>query len=83
LETLANGYPNIKVVYVLSKPPERWAGESGYIAQHILEKHLPEQSKRFMYFICGPEPMMDAMEKVLLGMGVPGDQIQTERFNMV
>jgi ferredoxin-NADP reductase len=27
--------------------------------------------------------MMDALEKVLLEMGVPGDQIQTERFNMV
>jgi ring-1,2-phenylacetyl-CoA epoxidase subunit PaaE len=36
-----------------------------------------------MYFICGPEPMMDAMEKLLVEMGVPGDQVQTERFNMV
>ncbi len=35
LETLANDYPNIKVVFVLSKPPERWAGESGYITQQV------------------------------------------------
>jgi predicted ferric reductase len=82
-ETLSNDYPNIKVVFVLSKPPEGWEGESGYITQPILDRHLPEQRNRFMYFICGPEPMMDAMEKVLLEMGVPGDQIQTERFNMV
>jgi predicted ferric reductase len=80
---LSNNYPNIKVVIVLSEPPEGWEGESGRISQEILERHLPAQAKRYMYFICGPEPMMDAMEKVLLGMNVPGDHIQTERFNMV
>jgi predicted ferric reductase len=83
LETLPKDYSNIKVVFVLSKPPEGWQGETGYITRQVLERHLPEQSRRFMYFICGPEPMMNAMEKVLLEMGVPGDQIQTERFNMV
>lgn len=80
---LSKNHPNIKVVFVLANPQEHWDGETGYITQQILERHLPAQAKRFMYFICGPEPMMNAMEKVLLVNGIPGDHIQTERFNMV
>jgi predicted ferric reductase len=80
---LSKNHPNIKIVFVLANPPEQWDGETGYITQQILERHLPAQAKRFMYFICGPEPMMNAMEKVLLVNGIPGDHIQTERFNMV
>ena len=57
--------------------------DRGYVTREVLERHLPPQWARFMYFICGPEPMMDAMEKVLVEMGVPGDHVQTERFNMV
>jgi predicted ferric reductase len=83
LDAIAKHYPNIEVVYVLAKPSPEWNGETGYLSREILEKYLPTQWKRFMYFICGPEPMMDAMEKLLVEMGVPGDQVQTERFNMV
>jgi NAD(P)H-flavin reductase len=83
LEKLAEMYDNLKVVFVLSKPAPGWKGETGYVTAEVLSRHLPNQWKRFMYFICGPEPMMDALEKELLQMGVPGDQIQTERFNMV
>jgi predicted ferric reductase len=82
-EELPKRYPNVKVCFVLTHPSADWQGETGYISQEILERHLPAQWKRFMVFICGPEPMMDAMEKLLLAMGVPGDQVQTERFNMV
>jgi ring-1,2-phenylacetyl-CoA epoxidase subunit PaaE len=32
------------------------------------------------YFICGPGPMMDAIEATLLGRGVAKDQILIERF---
>jgi predicted ferric reductase len=83
LEALPAKYPNIHVVFVVAKPGPGWNGESGYITQEVLERHLPRQWKRFMYFICGPGPMMDAMERLLPGMGVPPDQVQTERFDMV
>lgn len=83
LEAIAATYDNIKLVYVLAKPGDDWQGERGYITEEVMLRHLPSQWRRFMYFICGPEVMMDALEKELLAMGVPGDQIQTERFNMV
>jgi ferredoxin-NADP reductase len=35
------------------------------------------------YYLCGPEPFMDLIDRVLLAHGVGGDQILTERFNPV
>ncbi len=77
------GSINLKIVYVLNDPPEGWEGETGYITADILSHHLPKQYKRFVYMICGPEPLMDAMEVALPELGVPQDHVHTERFDMV
>jgi predicted ferric reductase len=74
---------NLKVVYVLDEPPEGWEGETGYVTGEVMSRYLPKQFKRFVYFICGPGPMMDAMEEVLPELGVPPENVQTERFEMV
>jgi ferredoxin-NADP reductase len=74
---------NLQVIYALEKPPENWQGETGYITQAVLEKYLPAQHKRFQYFICGPGPMMDSVERILPKLGIRGRQIHTERFVMV
>lgn len=34
-------------------------------------------------YVCGPEPFMDLVEGTLYGVGVPGDRILIERFNLV
>jgi predicted ferric reductase len=78
-----SGQMNLKVIYVLSDPPEGWAGETGYVTADVLRRYLPKQYKRFVYFICGPDPMMDAMEEALPQLGVPRENVQTERFAMV
>ena len=75
---------NLSVVRVLSKPGEGWTGESGYVNEDVLRRHLPEKLlTRFQYFICGPGPLMDAMETALPKIGVPHDRVHTERFDMV
>ena len=75
---------NLSVVRVLSKPGEGWTGESGYVNEDVLRRHLPEKLlTRFQYFICGPSPLMDAMETALPKIGVPHDRVHTERFDMV
>jgi predicted ferric reductase len=78
------GRMNLKVVYVVGKPPPVWEGETGRISADLLQKYLPsKQYRRWQYFICGPAPMMDAMEELLPGLGVPSEKIHTERFDMV
>ena len=74
---------NLKVVPVYSEPEEGWQGETGYITGEIMKKYLPKQYKYFKYLICGPEPLMDAMEEALPELGVPELSVLSERFDMV
>ena len=74
---------NLKVVYVLEKPSASWAGEKGFVDADMLRRYLPKQYRRFQYFICGPPPLMDAMERILPDIGVPRKLIHTERFAMI
>jgi predicted ferric reductase len=74
---------HLDLVWVLADPPEGWVGETGYIDAGVLDRHLPRGRKRFQYFICGPNPMMDAMEDALMAIEVPVDRIHTERFGWV
>jgi predicted ferric reductase len=73
----------LSVVHVLERPPEDWTGETGYVRAEILARHLPPGYRRFQFFICGPDPMMDAAEAALIELGVPGERVHTERFDMV
>jgi predicted ferric reductase len=78
-----SGKMNLQVIYVLSDPPEGWEGETGYINEDILTRYLPKQAKRFIFLICGPPPLMDAMEEALPDLGVPREKVLSERFDMV
>ena len=76
---------DLKTVHVLEKPPSDWKGESGYLNQDILSRYLPETKKRNLIeiFICGPQPLMNAVEKALSNLGVPFGDFHSERFNLV
>ncbi len=76
---------DLRVVHVLEQPPEGWNGESGYVTAEILRRHLPSTTKRNVHevFLCGPQPMMDAVESALVGLGVSVGDIHTERFDLV
>jgi predicted ferric reductase len=73
---------NLTLVHVLEDPPEDWDGERGYVTADVLARHLPAGYRRFQYFICGPDPMMDAAEAALVELGVPAERVHTERFDM-
>ena len=42
-----------------------------------------DESSRHKYFICGPDPMMDAVEQALTHLGVSLANIHGERYNFV
>jgi len=74
---------NLTVVYVLSKPPAGWTGEQGFINAEIFKRHLPPPYADHEYFICGPNIMMDAIEKALGEMNVPISKYHSERYSFV
>ncbi len=74
---------SLRVVYVFEAPDENWTGERGFVTADLLRRHLPRQHRRSQYFVCGPAPMMDAVERALVELGVPPSSVHTERFDMV
>lgn len=76
---------NLNVVQVLEKPPGDWKGEKGFINSQILERYLPPNPRPndVEIFICGPGPMMNAVEKALMSLGVPSGDFHSERFDLV
>jgi predicted ferric reductase len=72
----------LKTVYVLARPPAGWEGERGFVTEDLLGRHIPREG-RHEYFICGPQPMMDLVERALYRLGVPVGSFHSERFNLV
>lgn len=78
-----SGALDLKLVHVLERPPEDWAGETGFLTQEILDRHLPKDERADLrYFLCGPPPMVEAAEAGLRAIGVPLDRLETEIFDL-
>ena len=73
----------LTVVHVVEEPPPGWTGETGYVTADVLARHLPASFRRFQFFACGPNAMLDAVEEALVRIGTPADRIHTERFDWV
>ena len=74
---------NLHLVYVLAFPEEGWEGERGFITDELLTRHLPSpESRTCQYFVCGPEPLMNIVERALSNRGIPLENIHAERFDI-
>jgi predicted ferric reductase len=73
---------NIEVIYVIERPQDDWQGESGFLNAAILKKYIPENwlEEHTAVFLCGPEPMMNAVEKALHTTGFKEQQVHSERY---
>jgi predicted ferric reductase len=74
---------NLTTVHVLANPPVGWTGEQGFITAEVFKRYLPPPYADHEYFICGPDLMMDAIEKALGEMNVPLSKYHSERYNFV
>jgi predicted ferric reductase len=74
---------DLEVVFVLSDPSDEWEGERGRIDAELLRRHVVDDWPGHLYFVCGPAPMMDAVERALVEGAVPLHRIYTERFEFV
>jgi predicted ferric reductase len=55
--------------------------KEGYIDSAYLEEKTGPLAEK-MFFICGPAPMMDSIQRALIQVGVPLKHISTEDFNL-
>ncbi len=75
---------NLRLHLVPTVADDEWKGPHGRIGPEILSEILPPSCKEGAceIYLCGPPPMMDAIEALLVRLGVPVQQIHTERFNL-
>ncbi|REL33014.1 xylene monooxygenase [Rhodohalobacter sp. SW132] len=74
---------DLNVIHVLEEPPDGWDGESGLVSKDLIEKYLPDMPNEFMYYLCGPEPMMDIAGIALYDLNIKWKRIYMERFQIV
>jgi predicted ferric reductase len=67
--------------YVLSDPPAGWTGLVGELTPAIVNDCLESfGTDEWLFFVCGPPPMMNSIERALTARGVPRNRIVSERF---
>ena len=68
---------------VFKKAKPRWTGKKGFVNAKIINEFIDENAtttKDAEYFLCGPAPMMDIVEKSLNDRGIDPKKIHREHF---
>lgn len=73
---------NLKVVNILEMPHGGWNGESGFITTEVMRRHLTKDYKDAVYFICGPLPMIKALQKCFKDLEIPPKYVYVEQYEM-
>lgn len=73
----------LDVTHVLSRPREGWPGERGHVDAAFVAARVPSLPRGTVFCLCGPDAMMDDLERALAAAGVARDDIRSERFAMV
>lgn len=79
LEEMQKQNMNLRVVYTVTRPGEKWNGYRGRIDKEMIQKEIPDYMER-VFYICGPSKMVEAMVSVLKEMDIPDKQIKQEYF---
>jgi propane monooxygenase reductase component len=76
LEALAGALPSFRYVPALSHA--EWDGEVGMITDVV--ERLEEDLKDVDAYVCGPPPMVEAAQGLLIAKGVPESRIYFDKF---
>ncbi|QYO67969.1 ferric reductase-like transmembrane domain-containing protein [Leptolyngbya sp. 7M] len=73
---------DLTLIHVLREPPEKWAGEKGYVDKELLMRYIPKHRGSRQYFICAAPKMMNQVERALHNLDVPVTNVHMEHFNL-
>ena len=80
LEELAQKNKNLKLICIVNQPTEQWRGATGTINAEMVKQLLPDYNEN-VFFTCGPPPMVEAMEKLVISLGMPKEKLKRELFS--
>jgi ferredoxin-NADP reductase len=79
-ENWARVHPAFKFIPTIDDTSDKdWKYNLGYINKELILKNIPDINKP-IYYIVGPLAMVDAMEALLLDLGISKEKIKLERF---
>jgi len=70
----------LRTRFFLDEPPPGWSAGVGPLTEESVRAGLPDAPETCLCLVCGPTPLMLAVERWLLAAGVPSRQIVYERF---
>ena len=80
LETLSSRHSNLRCVYTITRPAGvLWEGPTGRISRALLEQHIPH--RQALYYLCGPEAMIEAGVGFLKELGIEERWIRLEKWD--
>jgi predicted ferric reductase len=66
---------------VLTQPPQGFSGYKGVMDRKILEKFFcSDERDEWDFYLCGPQIMVNAVEKTLISMEIPQERIIFEKL---
>lgn len=83
LKALKKDNPNYSLIPTmtnLTHSLRHWVGETGKVDKAMLARHM-EGAKSPIYYICGPQEMVNGLQGMLNGTGVDNDDIRIEGFS--
>jgi ferredoxin-NADP reductase len=80
LVELAQENKNMKVIFIVNQPTEKWKGATGNINAEIIKQLLPDYQENIFY-TCGPPPMVEAMENLVVSLGLSKEKLKRELFS--
>jgi ferredoxin-NADP reductase len=83
LTEITKNHANIKIIYTITKPQESqisWNGETGRISDIMIKKYV-KNIPSSIFYIVGPPPMVEGIQKVLADMNIPNDHVRVEQFS--
>lgn len=81
LQVLERTNPNFRLIATMTGMPHsmKWSGETGWIDEETLSRHLSEL-RGPIFYIAGPPAMVRGMRKMLVAAEVDEDDVRTEEF---
>ncbi len=83
-KTLEEKFENFSYYVALSdpQPEDNWEGMTGFIHQCLLDSYLSdhEEPSEIEYYLCGPPPMLRAVQQMLYDLGVEREMIAFDDF---
>jgi ferredoxin-NADP reductase len=79
LEELTQQNNNLKIVFIVNQATSQWKGATGIVTADLIRNELPDY-KENLFYVCGPPPMVQAMQALVESIGLQKNQLKLEYF---